>query len=114
LYAEVVVNVLFIKYNPVALSLSRCSDVQKLLYRSFISILNSLFSFSVKNLPQNDPSYIKQIDISIPGNNSQLRGTDLQSNQIDQQIEISRGKPTTVKITVTLKSGEILTATKTF
>lgn len=71
-------------------------------------------SFSVKNLPQNDPSYIKQIDISIPGNNIQLRGTDLQSNQIDQQIEISRGKPTTVKITVTLKSGEILTATKTF
>ena len=72
------------------------------------------FSFSVKNLPQNDPTYIKQIDITLPGNHIQLRGTDLQSNRIDQQIELPHGTSTKVKITVTLKSGEILTANKPY
>lgn len=71
-------------------------------------------SFSVKNLPQNDPTYIKQIDITLPGNHIQLRGTDLQSNRIDQQIELPHGTSTKVKITVTLKSGEILTANKPY
>ena len=76
--------------------------------------LHRQLSFTVKNLPQNDPSYIKQIDITLPGETIQLRGTDLQSNRIDQQIKLSRGTTITVKITVTLKSGEILTATQPY
>lgn len=74
-------------------------------------------TFTIKNLPQNDPDYIKQIDITLPGQNIQLRGTDLQSNRIDQQIELSeksRGTIVTVKITATLKSGEIITASKPY
>lgn len=67
-------------------------------------------SFSVTGLPQNDPIYIKQIVITQPGKqNILLRGTDLQSNHIDQQIETSSGTSATGKITVTLKSGQILT-----
>jgi hypothetical protein len=78
------------------------------------NIVHRQLSFTVKNLPQNDPAYIKQIDITLPGETIQLRGTDLQSNRIDQQIKLSRGTSTTVKITVTLKSGEILTATQPY
>ena len=61
-------------------------------------------------LPQNDPDYIKEIKISMPGKTILLRGSDLLSNRIDQQIELTRGKPTTINITVKLKSEEILTA----
>ena len=78
------------------------------------SKIHRQLSFSVKNLPQNDPTYIKQIDITLPGQNIQLRGTDLQSNRIDQQIALPYGTTTTVKITVTLKSGEILTESKPY
>lgn len=81
--------------------------------RDFNPKIHRQLTFTVKNLPQNDPTYIKQIDITLPGQNIQLRGSDLQSNRIDQQIELSRGN-TTVKITVTLKSGEIITATKPY
>ncbi|MBR4399201.1 MAG: FecR domain-containing protein [Fibrobacter sp.] len=81
--------------------------------RGFNPKIHRQLTFTVKNLPQNDPTYIKQIDITLPGQNIQLRGSDLQSNRIDQQIELSRGN-TTVKITVTLKSGEIITATKPY
>ena len=67
-------------------------------------------SFSVTGLPQNAPDYIKEIKISMPGKTILLRGSDLLSNRIDQQIELTRGKPTTINITVKLKSEEILTA----
>ena len=46
----------------------------------------------------------------MPGKTILLRGSDLLSNRIDQQIELTRGKPTTINITVKLKSEEILTA----
>ena len=69
-------------------------------------------SFSVTGLPQNDPIYIKQIVITQPGKqNILLRGTDLQSNHIDQQLDLPYGT-TIIKITVTLKSGEILETSK--
>ena len=72
------------------------------------------FGFSVTGLPQNDPIYIKQIVISQPGKQNQiLRGTDLQSNHIDQQVNIPYGT-TKIKVTVTLKSGEILEKPKTY
>lgn len=72
------------------------------------------FGFSVTGLPQNDPIYIKQIVISQPGKQNQiLRGTDLQSNHIDQQVNIPYGT-TKIKVTVTLKSGEILEKTKPY
>ena len=79
--------------------------------------IHKQLTFTIKNLPQNDPDYIKQIDITLPGQNIQLRGTDLQSNRIDQQIELSeksRGTMVIVKITVTLKSGEIITKSKPY
>ena len=65
-------------------------------------------------LPQNDPDYIKEIKISMPGNTILLRGSDLISNRIDQQIELTRGVPTTINITVKLKSEEVLTTQKTY
>ena len=69
-----------------------------------------LLGFSVTGLPQNDPIYIKQIVIAQPGKqNILLRGSDLQSNHIDLQVELPHGK-TKIKITVTLKSGEIFEA----
>ena len=82
--------------------------------KSVNSKIHKQLSFSVKNLPQNDPTYIKQIDITLPDQNIQLRGTDLQSNRIDQQIALPYGTTTTVKITGTLKSGEILTESKPY
>ena len=72
------------------------------------------FSFTVAGLPQNDPDYIKEIKISMPGNTILLRGSDLISNRIDQQIELTRGVPTTINITVKLKSEEVLTTQKTY
>ena len=70
-------------------------------------------SFSVTGLPQNDPDYIREVKISMPGKTIILRGSDLLSNRIDQQIELKRGF-TTVNITVKLKSEEILTETKPY
>ena len=72
------------------------------------------FSFTVAGLPQNDPDYIKEIKISLPGKTILLRGSDLTSNRIDQQIELTRGEPTTINITVKLKSEEVLTTQKTY
>ena len=70
-------------------------------------------SFTVRGLPQNDPDYIKEIKIFLPGNTILLRGSDLISNHIEQQVELTRGT-TTINITVKLKSEEVLTAQKTY
>lgn len=78
---------------------------------SFYKVLR----FSVNGLPQNNPVYIKQIVISQSGKRDiTLHESDIQSNQIDQQIELVRGKQATVNITVTLKSGQVLNASKTY
>lgn len=71
-------------------------------------------SFSVTGLPHNDSDYIKEIKISMPGKTILLRGSDISSNRIDLQVELNRGKTTTINIIVKLKSEEVLTAQKIY
>lgn len=66
------------------------------------------FYFTVNGLPQNDPDYIREITIAMPGKTIKLRGSDILSNRIDQEVELTRGITTTIDITVKLKSEEIL------
>ena len=77
---------------------------------------NNLFRqlrFTIAGLPNNDLSFIKQIVISQSGKSDIiLMGTSIQSNKIDQQVEVSRGKTNKIKITVTLKGGDVLNAYK--
>ena len=69
--------------------------------------------FTITGLPNNDLNFIKQIVISQYGKSDIiLMGTSIQSNTIDQQVELSRGKENKIKITVTLKGGDILNAYK--
>ena len=70
--------------------------------------------FTVTGLPQNDPDYIREIKISMPGRTTILRGTDLISNRVDQQVELTRGTSAKIDITVKLKSEEILNDTKIY
>ncbi|WP_298768941.1 FecR domain-containing protein [uncultured Fibrobacter sp.] len=83
-----------------------------------MGIKNSFYKvmkFSVTGLPANNPDYIKQIVISQPGKpNITLRGSDLESNHFNQQVELSRGTSPTIDVTVTLKSGQILNDQKTY
>lgn len=73
-------------------------------------------SFKVDKLPQGDPIYIHEVRIEQAGKKTiTLRGTDLQSNRIDQDIELTRSKQDTkIYITVILKNGTTLQATKTY
>ena len=79
---------------------------------SFYKVLR----FSVNGLPNNNPVYIKQIVIAQKGKEKIiLRGTsDLQTNHFEKQVELSRGQKTIVNITVFLKSGQTLNASKTY
>ena len=77
------------------------------------SKIHRQLSFTIAGLPQNDPDYIREIKIAYPGKTIIIRGSDMLSNRIDQQIELKRGT-TIVKITVKLKSGEILTKSKPY
>ena len=71
--------------------------------------------FSVKGLPQNDPIYIKQITISQQGKKAiTLRGTDIQSTHLEQQVELLHGQKNPIEITVLLKNGKTLKATKIY
>lgn len=72
------------------------------------------FYFTVTGLPQNDPDYIREIIISMPGKTLKLRASDLISNRIDQEVELTRGTTATIDITVKLKSEEILKAKKIY
>ena len=82
--------------------------------RDFSKTFYRQLGFAVTGLPKNDPDYIREIKIVTPSRTILLRGTDLLSNRVDQQVELTRGTPTTIKITVKLKSEEILTAQKTY
>lgn len=76
---------------------------------------NRLLRFQINGIPQNDPVYIKQITISQEGKPTiTLRETDFQSTSFDQQIELVRDKNTKVVITVKMKNGRTLSATKTY
>jgi hypothetical protein len=73
-------------------------------------------SFRIDKLPQSSPIYIQQVKIQQEGKPQIiLRGTDLQTNRIDQDIELMRSKTKThIDITVILKNGTTLQATKTY
>jgi hypothetical protein len=70
----------------------------------------------VKGLPPgNDPRYIKEVKIVQDEKEiANLKTSDLQSNTITQEIQLSRGKTSIIDITVTLMSNQILHATKTY
>lgn len=71
--------------------------------------------FDVTGLPGNNPDYIKEIKIAQNGKRPiLLRGSDLTAVNFDQQITLNRGTSSKVNITVILKSGQILNATKTY
>ncbi len=84
------------------------SGISNIIYRQL--------SFTVKGLPPgNDPRYIKEVKIVQDEKEiANLKTTDLQSNTITQEIQLSRGKTSTIDITVTLMSNQILHATKTY
>ena len=81
---------------------------------NFSQSLYRQLRFTITGLPQNNHKFIKQIVISQSGKKDiTLMGASIQSNYIDQQIEISRGKKENkVEITVTLWGGDILKAYK--
>jgi len=81
----------------------------------FSQTIYKRLSFTIKGLPNNDPFFIKQIVISQSGKKDIiLRTSDLQSNTIEQEIELTRGKENKVDIVVTLKSQQVLKATKKY
>ena len=82
-------------------------------------IKNSLYRtlhFNITGLPSNDVVYIKEIVITQSNKSERTvyHESDLQSTSIDQSIEVFYGTTTTVKITVTLKDGQILKAEKIY
>lgn len=71
--------------------------------------------FKVIGIPQNDPIYIKRISITQDNKPTiNLYPTDFQSTSFDQQIELTRGKNSNVKIEVVMKNGKMLSVTKTY
>ena len=82
--------------------------------RAFSKKFYRQLGLTVTGLPQNNPDYIREIKISMPGKTTILRGTDLISHRIDQQVELTHGASTTIYITVKLKSEEILNDQKTY
>lgn len=79
------------------------------------SILYRNLHFSVNGMTQNDPVYIKEITISQKDKKTiTLKGSSLQSNTVDHQVELPWGTKVTVNINVTMKNGTILKASKTF
>lgn len=84
--------------------------------RGFQNTFHRTMSFRIDKLPQSSPIYIQQVKIQQEGKPQIiLRGTDLQTNRIDQDIELMRSKTKThIDITVILKNGTTLQATKTY
>ena len=84
--------------------------------RGIQNTFHRTLSFSVDNLPQKSHVYIQQVRIEQEGKEPIiLRSTDLLSNRIDQVIELTRSKKKTyINVTVTLKNGTTLQATKTY
>ncbi|MCQ2105495.1 MAG: FecR domain-containing protein [Fibrobacter sp.] len=82
---------------------------------SISPVLYRQMHFKVTGIPQNNPIYIKQISISQDGKSPiTLKLTDFQSTSFDHQIELIWGKRSNVKIDVIMKSGKMLTLTKTY
>lgn len=78
------------------------------------STIYEKLTFKITNIPNNDPSYIKQITISQKGKKIILRPTDFQSNIFDHQLELEHNAVTNVTINVIMKNGSVLSATKSY
>jgi len=82
---------------------------------NFHKPLYQTIKFKIKGLPDNSTQHIKRILITQTGEKDvTFRTTDILSTTIEHQVKITRGQKSVIKITVYLKSGEILTATRTY
>ncbi|PZW69322.1 FecR domain-containing protein [Fibrobacter sp. UWR1] len=79
------------------------------------TILYRNLHFTINGMTENDPVYIKEIAISQQDKKKVIiKGSSLQSNSVDHQVELSWGTKVTVNIDVIMKNGAIIKASKTF
>lgn len=70
---------------------------------------------TVTGISENDPAFINEINISQKNHKTfRFKGSDLQSNSVDYQVELPWGAVTTVEIEVKMNNGSIVKATKTY
>lgn len=80
----------------------------------FSNIIHRNLSFSVTGIPGNDPAFIKEIFITQGNNVTRLFGNDIDNVKIVHPVELLYGAVTTIKIDVMMKSGQHISATKTY
>ena len=71
--------------------------------------------FDVENVVDNDPSQIKSVDVVVGGKNYETKYVPSETGiGYSTKVQVPRGKMTTVKIKVNMKSGETVLATKVY
>lgn len=71
--------------------------------------------FDVENIPSNDPALIKSVDVVVGGKTFETKYVPSQVGiGYSAKVQIPRGKMTTVKIKVNMRSGETVLATKVY